>query len=134
MRVNDLVGVPFLDGGRGPDGYDCWGLCLEVFRRHGVDLPDYKLCCHDTEGFFGLFVGELPRWTRHEPPDVPVPSVVAIRFNSPMVNHVGICVGDGRFLNTREKTGVVIERLDSLYWRNRIEGFYTPGNSNNKAR
>ena len=126
MPANDLIGVPFSDGGRGPDSFDCWGLCLEVFKRHGLSLRDYKLCCHDSEGFNVLFLGALPEWTRHEGPEIPVPSVVAIRFNSGVVNHVGVYIGDGKFLHTREKTGVCIERIDAPYWKHRIEGFYTP--------
>jgi cell wall-associated NlpC family hydrolase len=129
MLATDLLGVPFVDGRRGPDGYDCWGLVREVFRRYGVELPDYKLCCRDSEGFNGLYAAELSRWTRREAPDIPIPAVVAIRFNHPVfVNHVGVYIGDSKFLHTREKTGVVIERTDAPYWRRIIEGFYTKGN------
>ncbi|MDR1977214.1 MAG: C40 family peptidase [Synergistaceae bacterium] len=141
MRVTDLtdltglIGKPFIDGGRGPDGYDCWGLVCEVFRRGGIELRDYRdfnLSCYDSEGFCGLFEKESLRWTRHEPPDIPVPAVVTIRFNHPIfVNHVGVYVGGGKFLHTREKTGVCIERLDSPCWRHKIEGFYTPEGGHN---
>jgi cell wall-associated NlpC family hydrolase len=124
MRVTDLIGVPFIDGGRGPEGYDCWGLCLEVFRRCGVALPDYKLCCYDSPGFFSLFQGALSQWTRCDPPAVP--AVVALKLNFPAVNHAGVYVGEGKFLHTRDKTGVVIECLNAPQWRHRIEGFYVP--------
>lgn len=126
IPATDLLGKPFRDGGRGPDAFDCWGLCVEVFRREGVTLRDYRLYCYDTEGFFQNFHDELPRWDRHEWPNIPVPAVVAIRFNTYVVNHVGVYIGDGKFLHTREKTGVLIERIESPAWRRRIEGFYTP--------
>lgn len=129
IPVTDLIGRPFIDGGRGPEDFDCWGLCLEVFRREGVALRDYRLCCYDTEGFARNFQDALPGWRRHEWPDVPAPAVVAIRFNTSVVNHVGVYIGDGRFLHTREKTGVLIERIDSPAWRRRIEGFYTSNES-----
>lgn len=124
--VADLIGVPFADGGRGPDAFDCWGLCREVFRRFGVELPDYEICCYDAESFIHQFTEERPLWRRHEPPGIPVPALIAIRFNAPNVNHVGVYIGDGKFLHTREKTGVVVELLCSPAWRRRIEGFYTP--------
>jgi cell wall-associated NlpC family hydrolase len=135
MHVTDLIGAPFIDGGRGPEGYDCWGLVCEVFRREGIELRDYRECglsCHDDVGFSRIFSEEIHRWTRHELPNVPVPSVVAIRFSNPsLVNHVGVYIGERvgeyRFLHTREKTGVCIERIDAPYWRHRIEGFYVPG-------
>jgi hypothetical protein len=41
--VQDLVGKPYAHGARGPDAYDCWGLCVEVYRRRGIDLPDYAV-------------------------------------------------------------------------------------------
>lgn len=124
--VDDLIGVPFADGGRGPDAFDCWGLCREVYRRFGLELPDYALCCYDAEGFLRHFAEQRPLWQRHELPNVPTPAVVAIRFNAPSVNHVGVHIGEGKFLHTREKTGVVIELVASPAWRRRIEGFYTP--------
>src|SRR3990167_3147116 len=36
----DLLGKPFEYGGRGPDTYDCWGLCMEIYKRLGIQLPD----------------------------------------------------------------------------------------------
>jgi hypothetical protein len=90
-----------------------------------VELPDYKLCCHDSEGFQKLFSNDVTGRLRHDGADIPVPSVVAIRFNSPFVNHVGVYIGGGRFLHTREKTGVVAERTDAPYWKHRIVGYYT---------
>jgi cell wall-associated NlpC family hydrolase len=125
MRATDLIGVPFVDGGRGPDGYDCWGLVCEVFRREGIELRDYKLSCYDSTGAFLLFQEALSSWTRYDPPEVP--AVVAIKLNFPAVNHVGVYIGNGKFLHTRDKTGVVIERLDAPQWRHRVEGFYVPG-------
>ena len=35
IRLDDLIGLPFIDGGRDPAvGFDCWGLSTEVFRRY----------------------------------------------------------------------------------------------------
>ena len=125
LDVTDLIGKPFVDGGRGADGYDCLGLVREIYRRAGVDFPDYTGCCYDFEKFYRGFLEERPRWTRHELPDVPVPAVVAIRFNAPMVNHIGVYIGEGKFIHTREKTGAVIELVESPAWKRRIEGYYT---------
>lgn len=40
-QVQDLIGKPYALGARGPDALDCWGLCMEVYARVGVRLPDY---------------------------------------------------------------------------------------------
>lgn len=39
--VQDLIGKPHKRDARGPDIYDCWGICIEVGRRLGIALPDY---------------------------------------------------------------------------------------------
>ena len=44
LDINDLLGKPYKTHGRGPDGYDCYGLVIEVERRLGRELPDlYKI-------------------------------------------------------------------------------------------
>ena len=121
-----LVGSPFADGGRGPDSFDCWGLVREVYRRYGIILPDYDIGCYDILNVTAEMERNRPYWHEHKPPNIPVPSVVAFRVSAPMVNHVGIYIGDGKFLHTREKAGAVIESLNSPVWRHRIEGFFTP--------
>ena len=130
LRFDDLIGIPFIDGGRDvASGLACWGLVLEVFKRAGVALPDYQIGCHDTDAIGAAVEGErlLGRWRHWHAHDAPVPSLVAIRFNSPLiVNHTGVYIGGGRFLHTRELTGVAVERIDSPSWKRRIEGFYTP--------
>lgn len=37
-----FVGLPWRDRGRGPDGYDCWGLCRAAFTAAtAIELPSY---------------------------------------------------------------------------------------------
>lgn len=122
VSFDDLLGVPFVDGGRGPDSFDCWGLCIEIFKRLGLPLKDYKLCCEDYVNFDIEYNSESPNWTKQEYPDIEIPSIVAIRFTPEYVSHVGVFIGDGKFIHTREKTGVVIERIKP--WLRRIDGFY----------
>ena len=40
--VERAVCVPFLDKGRGYDGFDCWGLVVCYYRDVlGIELPSY---------------------------------------------------------------------------------------------
>lgn len=130
FEVTELIGVPFVDGGREvTSGLDCWGLVLEIFRRHGIRLPDYKISADDCERIACAIEEEQEtgKWIRHEYPAVPVPAIIVLRYNKPTIwNHTGVYLGGGRFIHTREKVGVVIERVESPMWRRRIEGFYTP--------
>lgn len=122
-----LLGIPFMDRGRGPCGFDCWGLVMEIFRRCGIILPDYRICCTDLSGIDAKVGEQRGAWTTCDPGALPIPSLVVMRFNSPgLINHVGTYIGAGRFIHTAEKMGVNIDRVDHPYWKRHIEGFYTP--------
>lgn len=42
MNLNDFVGLPYREGARGPDAFDCYGLIAAVLKAaRGVSLPDF---------------------------------------------------------------------------------------------
>lgn len=42
MNVDLFVGLPYREGARGPDAYDCYGLVAAVLKAaRGVELPDW---------------------------------------------------------------------------------------------
>lgn len=58
----ELIGKPYAEHGRGPDGYDCIGVVMDVYRRElAVDLPDPKPGADGIELFSSL-------WDEVEPP------------------------------------------------------------------
>ena len=121
----DLIGVPFVDGGRNPiTGLDCWGLSTEVFRRYGVELPDYKISCEEASLIHSEVKEQKQFWRRCEG-EIPVPALIVIRFTE-YCDHTGVYIGQGRFIHTRKGVGVNIDRIDSPAWSKRIEGFYVP--------
>lgn len=124
-RIIDLIGKEFKNGGRGPEQYDCWGLAAEVFRRFGIDVPDYKISCEAKAEINGRIRTERPKWLRCTG-DIPVPSLVVMMEHG-ICNHIGVYIGNGQFIHARERSGAAIERLDSLVWKRRIEGIYVPG-------
>lgn len=126
--LSDLIGVRFTDGGRDiKTGFDCWGLAMEIFRRYGGQLPDYKIGCQEASRIDTAISDSRQFWKKCNAADPPVPSLVVIRFNSPLYcNHTGVYIGNGRFMHTRQKIGVNIDRIDSPAWRHMIEGFYIP--------
>jgi cell wall-associated NlpC family hydrolase len=125
IKFDDLIGLPFIDGGRNPAaGLDCWGLSTEVFRRYGIELPDYKISCEDASRINSEINKQKPSWRRCEG-EIPVPALVVIRFTV-YCDHTGVYIGRGRFIHTRQGTGVNIDRIDNFAWSKRIEGFYVP--------
>ena len=124
QNFDDLIGAPFVDGGRGPDEYDCWGLAKEVYRRFGIELPDYAISAMDAKNIGAKMNEEKPKWIQVSPP-LPVPCLVVIQMDcGSWANHVGVHIGFNKFIHAYRKTGVVIDRIKD--WRSMIVGFYVP--------
>ncbi|MCK9420203.1 MAG: C40 family peptidase [Nitrospirae bacterium] len=118
----DLIGKEFSYGARGPDKYDCYGLCMEVLRRHGVALPNFGSAVqshiiHEMILSGKEFFTELPG---------PEPfCLVTFWIRPKFTTHIGIVLEDSnRFLHILKKERAVIERLDSVLWKHRITGYY----------
>ena len=112
IRAISLVGTPYVWGGNTPEsGFDCSGLVNYVFR----DMLNLR----------------LPRTSR-ELSALSAPAVDPARLatgdlvffaSGGQVSHVGIYVGDGRFVHAPRTGGVVrLERLDGRYWQERYAG------------
>lgn len=116
-RYAELIGTPFMYGGRGPDSYDCYGLLKYLMRDDGIDLPDYA-SPSDGRKIAAIFATQIQLWERcEEQPGV----AMYIRLNGNA--HVGYCIGNGRFIHTWEKSnGVCIEKIKD--WEVRTIGFY----------
>lgn len=112
MRAIGLVGTPYRYGGNTPEsGFDCSGLVAYVYR----EMLDLK----------------LPRTSR-ELAAVQGPKIAPERLTTGdlvffgtrgNVSHVGIYVGEGRFVHAPSTGGTV--RLDALggpYWKDHYTG------------
>lgn len=52
IEIIDLLGCPFKDHGRTKEeGFDCYGLAIEIARRTGRKLPDLKYIKADNNTF-----------------------------------------------------------------------------------
>ena len=127
VTFTDLLKVPFKDGGRDMDGLDCYGLAIEVFKRYGISLPDYKISCMDFVGIDSEITNQKQYWIKCDPTNLPVPCIVVMRIGKgALCNHCGVYIGNGRFIHTLLRTGVHISRLDHPMWRNKIDSYYYP--------
>lgn len=125
FAYDDLIGIPFVDGGRDPEsGLDCWGLVKEAFRRQGCEVPDYHISAIEAADIAGTMKRQEDDWIRLDKPRVGC--LVLLRLTPGLwANHVGIYAGDGRFLHAYLPTGVCVDRLRR--WQSRIVGYYSPG-------
>lgn len=128
IDCSDLIGIPFVNHGRNiENGLDCYGLVMEVYRRMGIHLPEFNADWDDCKKINNIIKREevKPTWRKCKTP-LPVPCLVAIRMGTEpgIVNHTGVYIGNGKFIHTRAKIGVCINRIDSIAWRGVIEAFY----------
>lgn len=110
-----------MDGGRGPDGYDCWGLVLEVYRRHGIELPDYNISAKACERISKQMTASRPEWEKLTAPEVPC--LVVLKADEYFVQHLGVHIGNRKFLHVTNN-GVLVDRVNSPSWKMRFRGFY----------
>jgi cell wall-associated NlpC family hydrolase len=107
------LGVPYRYGGRSPEtGFDCSGLITHVFERAwGMLLPP------GTQALSK--VGKPVKLIRElEPGDL-----VFYNTRNRPYSHVGIYLGDGRFLHApRPGATVRVESVQTPYWRARFNG------------
>jgi cell wall-associated NlpC family hydrolase len=105
-----LQGTPYRAAGADPSGFDCSGLVHYVFARHGIAVP--------------RSVAEQFRVGRDVDADQLAPGdLVFFRINTRDVSHVGIAVGDGRFVHAPSARGTVrVSMLDAPYWARRYAG------------
>ena len=125
--LDGLIGIPFEDGGRNEKGLDCWGLFMLAQKRFGNDVPDFKVSCFDAPSISALASSEQEsgRWERITEPEPGCAILFATDPRMPdMVNHVGVYLGDGKFLHTQKKVFSHTMRINDAYWSRKIRGFY----------
>lgn len=127
----DLVGVPFLDGGRDPAvGLDCWGLVLAAQKRFGRTLPDYQISAFASSQIAATAAVEVlsGRWEQLPAPELGCLVAMSTNPNLPgAFQHVGVYVGSGRFIhamNRKSGQGSRMDRIDHPLWQGAIKGYY----------
>ena len=110
MTATGLTGIPYLQGGETPSGFDCSGFPRFVFAQHGVSLPRITQEQY-REG----------RSIRAE--DVRPGDLVFFTTVAPGASHVGVAITRDEVVHAPSENGVVrIERLSERYWVSRYLG------------
>ncbi|MBU2601610.1 MAG: C40 family peptidase [Actinobacteria bacterium] len=86
------LGVPYVWGGETPNGFDCSGLLVYVYRQHGLSIPHYSR--YQAKLGFEVPLGAI------QPGDF-------VAFGNP-VYHIGMYIGDGLFIHA-PRTGDVVK-------------------------
>lgn len=120
MEIRDLIGVKYTDGGRSKEeGFDCYGLVIEVLRRAGIRMPDieYETAKGNTGAYKeAIGTGRFKKLENLEPY-----SILALTVNG-QPTHCGVYLGEGKMIHSTEREGVTICNIQR--WTNRIAGVY----------
>ena len=122
--VKDLIGCNYKTHGRSKEeGFDCFGIVIEVLRRNNIVIPDVNY--ESIDEYESVFV-ETQSKIKYKKIEHPI-ELCVIMFNvKGEPRHTGIYLGDGFFIHAT-RSGV---RVDPLHrWKNRIVGCYKLINS-----
>ncbi|MCE2504218.1 MAG: C40 family peptidase [Chlorobi bacterium] len=105
--AEDWLGTPYLYGGISKKGTDCSGFVYNVFAVADVQLPRTS---RDQST-----VGAMINDERIQPGDL-----VFFNTTGDGVSHVGIAIGNDKFIHASTSKGVIISSLEEEYYRKRF--------------
>ncbi len=124
MYYEDLIGIPFKDGGRGKDGIDCWGLVMLLLKRQGYrNIRNYDISAFSMREINDEIEKERNSWRKISNPRYGCVVLIANGCTSD-ANHVGIVVDNNKFIHCYAYSGVCLSSLKR--WRGHILGYYLP--------
>ncbi len=108
--AKQYIGVPYLWAGETPKGFDCSGYTQYVFKKHGISINRTTT----TQYKQGIYVSKSNL--------LPGDLVFFQNTYREGISHVGIYVGDGKFIHASSSKGVTITPLSNPYWAARYYG------------
>lgn len=102
------LGTPYVWAGKGPGGFDCSGFVSWAYGQAGVSLPSSTASMQ--------YSGSKVSYSDIKPGDL-------VFFDTYKKNgHVGIYVGNGKFIGAQNSTGLAVADMTSGYWKNHFSG------------
>ncbi|MHB8471557.1 MAG: C40 family peptidase [Gammaproteobacteria bacterium] len=103
-----MLGAPYHYGGHGPNGFDCSGLVRFSYQQAGIEVPRTA---------FDQYLRSVPVSNDRLLPG----DLLFFTLKSRSISHVGIYVGDGKFIHAPAFGKQVMEsRLDEPYWHHHL--------------
>lgn len=140
--LHDLFTAKYERGGKSPNTYDCKSLFVEVMNRYGkpVQTEDIEIFAIEqvvaaqargeyayTDVDSRMIQEEMKsgRWEKLEEPEIGCAVLIALDSNNPqLIQHLGVYIGEDRFIHILEDMGVMSTKLNDRFFRRKIRGFY----------
>lgn len=127
MNLNRYVGLPWKDGGRGPDGYDCYGIVVLAYREIlGINLPSFAsdyVTTQDRKAIADVIAGRMGPWKPLVDGEERVLDAVLMTEGG-VARHIGLVAAPGFVLHMVPLKDSVVEPYTTGKLRHRIAGFY----------
>lgn len=120
LVIDDLVGVRFKNHGRSvEEGFDCYGLAIEISKRLGHELCDlwYERACPET---FSDNVNDICKQMSSQVKETTsqkLGNLILFADENERMVHIGVILEEGLFIHA-DLGGVRVTRLDSYYRKN----------------
>lgn len=127
--VEPYIGIPFVTQGRSVEGWDCWGLCVVVYReRCGIALPSHLVDSLDGRAVRDAIKSEAPAWLPVEIGAEREMDVAVMRSihagGYAAESHVGLVTRPGRLMHVEEATATVCVPFDHHSIAGRVRRIY----------
>lgn len=126
-NYSKYINLPYKELGRTSSGIDCYGLITLIFKEKlGVILPDFTELIYDKERYAvtkqedHILYNIGLRWKEVTNPK----EFDILVFNDSkeldLSKHVGLFIGDDKFIHSLRRSSSVITKLDNMFWKSKL--------------
>ena len=106
--AKSFIGTRYVSGGKSASGFDCSGFVMYVYGRYNIKLPSTSE---------GQYLAGKPVLLK----DAAAGDIVCFKINGKKVSHVGIYLGNSKFIHSPvPQKNVRIESISTEYWEKRF--------------
>lgn len=126
-EFDKYIGIPFVHRGRTKNGVDCYGLITLIYKSElGINLFDIETYQKKWYEKHNLFINNYYRqWGKIDIDKLQVYDVILFSIGDSKLipSHVGLYIGEDRFIHCMENSSVIISKLYGQ-WRKVFHSAY----------